>query len=48
MHGINIFKEMLWRKFGLEMNWQDGENYIIASYRVCTLHQVVSELLNQG
>ena len=41
MHGINSFKEMLWGMFGTETNWQDGENYVIGSYKVCTLNRLV-------
>jgi len=42
MQGMNNFKEMLWRMFGPETNWQYGENYVIGSYKVCTVHHVVS------
>jgi len=48
MHGMNNSKEMFWRMFGPETNWQDGEHYVIGSHKVCTLHHVVSGLLNQG
>jgi hypothetical protein len=48
MHGMNNFKEIPWRMFGPETNWQDGENYVIGFYKVCTLHHVVSGLLNQA
>jgi hypothetical protein len=34
MHGMNKFKEMIWRMFGTERNWQVGENYVIGSYKV--------------